>query len=46
MFERVLVLGSLTTILVIEQTELVFDHACVPLNQVNDPSEEDRGAFV
>ena len=33
-------------LLFIEQSELVLDDSCVPFNQVNDPSEENGGAFV
>lgn len=38
--------GILLVLLVTRQAELVFDYACIPFDQVNDPSEQDGGALV
>ena len=38
--------GMLLVLLVARQAELVFDYACIPFDQVNDPSEQDGGALV
>ena len=38
--------GILFFLLVTCQAELVFGNACIPFDQVNDPSEQDGGALI